>query len=139
MLVGLGIDVVEIARIRRSLDRFADRFLSRLLRPDEAVFLPSPDGPCWRIAEWVSGRFAAKEAALKALGTGLAAGIGLHDLRIVPNDEGRPLLSLHGAARERARRLGARTPHLSLTHTRATAAAVVILEGCPCPPPKKNC
>ena len=139
MLVGLGIDLVEIARIRRSLDLFADRFLSRLLHPDEAACLHSPGGPSARIAEWVSGRFAAQEAAFKALGTGLAAGIGLHDLRIFPDDLGRPLLSLHGAAQDRARRLGAKTLHLSLTHTRTTAVAVVILECSSCLPAQRSC
>jgi holo-[acyl-carrier protein] synthase len=131
MLVGLGIDLVETARIRRSLDRFADRFLSRLLHPEETAFLPFSDGPSVRLTEWVSGRFAAKEAALKALGTGLAAGIGLHDLRVLPDALGRPRLSLHGTALERARSLGTATLHLSLTHTRTTAAAVVILDSSP--------
>jgi holo-[acyl-carrier protein] synthase len=131
MLVGLGIDLVEIARIRRSLDRFGDRFLSRLLHPEETAFLPLPDCPPARLAEWVSGRFAAKEAALKALGTGLAAGVRLHDLRVLPNSLGRPLLSLHGAGREQARRLGAASLHLSVTHTRTTVAAVVILDNAP--------
>jgi holo-[acyl-carrier protein] synthase len=130
MLVGLGLDLVEIERIRRSLDRFGDRFLSRLLHPEEALLRPQGCRSL-RLAEWAAGRFAAKEAALKALGTGLAAGLSLHDLRVLPDALGKPLLSLHGPAQERARRLGAASLHLSLTHTRSTAAAVVILDSSP--------
>ncbi|MDR2162032.1 MAG: holo-ACP synthase [Desulfovibrio sp.] len=126
MIVGLGIDLVETARIRHALDRFADRFCSRLLHPDEAALLSSRQAA--RLTEWVSGRFAAKEAALKALGTGLAAGINLHDIRILPDALGRPLLYLHGPARKRMELLGAAGALLSLTHTATTAAAVVILE-----------
>jgi holo-[acyl-carrier protein] synthase len=127
MLVGLGIDLVETARIRRSLERFGERFLARLLHPEEAALLPGEP----RLTEWVSGRFAAKEAALKALGTGLAKGLSFQDLRVLPNALGRPVLFLHGAAEERARGLGAAAAHLSLTHGKSTAAAVVILESRP--------
>ena len=123
MILGLGIDVVELARIRASLERFDTRFLKKILTPEELLELP-PVHP----VPFVAARFAAKEAAVKALGTGFAQGIGPHDIAVRNDALGRPELVLSGRAEERAGKLGVRTLHLTLTHTRDNAAAVVILE-----------
>ncbi len=124
MLVGLGIDLAELDRIAASLERFGDRFLDKVLTPAELDGLP----PAGSRIPYVAARFAAKEAALKALGTGMAEGITLKDIEVERLASGQPLLRLHGRALERAEAMGARYFHLSLTHSRSTAGAVVILE-----------
>lgn len=130
MIIGLGLDLVDIDRIRRSLDRFGDSFLEKLLHETERAALPEiRDKEKARTAMRVAGRFAAKEAGAKALGTGFAEGIGLHDIRIGSLPSGKPELTFHGAAEDRARRLGVSAVHLSITHTETGAAAVVVLEG----------
>ena len=123
MILGLGLDVVELDRIESSLARFQDRFLARILTPAERAALPPH-----RLAR-VAGLFAAKEAAVKALGTGFSQGIGPQHLEILSDPLGRPVLGLHGPAGDRARALGAASWHVSITHGRTTAAAVVIMEG----------
>lgn len=128
MIIGLGIDLVELSRITKSLQRFGDRFYRKLLHPEELQAMSNLDIlPAQRMAEWVGGRFAAKEAAFKALGTGMANGIGLHDIRIRPDTAGKPCVYFYGNAQKRCGILEARKAHLSLTHTASTAAAVVIL------------
>ena len=142
MIVGLGIDLVELSRIRRSLERFGEHFLNRILHPSELAF--RPDGPkpgvfneaepgASRLAAFAAARFAAKEAGVKALGTGFSGGIGLHDVRIVSLPSGRPVISFHGQALAAANALGVISAHLSLTHARETAGAVVVLEAAPTP------
>lgn len=122
MIAGLGIDVVEIGRIQQSLTRFGGHFLHRVLTEKERAALPvSP-------ASYVAARFAAKEAAVKALGTGFAQGITLQDVEISNGQNGEPHICLYGAALLRMQALGAKHIHVSLTHSRQTAAAVVILE-----------
>lgn len=125
MIRGLGIDIVETERIRRALTRFGTRFLDKILTPDEQRDVHAGGHPS---VAGVAARFAAKEAAVKALGTGFAQGIGpLHaEVRRLPS--GQPALVLHGPAHARAREMGVTHCHLSLTHTRANAAAVVVLE-----------
>jgi len=123
MIVGLGLDVVELERMEASLTRFGDRFLARILTAAERAALPAVSLPR------VAGLFAAKEAAVKALGTGFSQGIGFGHLEILSDPLGRPVLTLSGPARERADALGATTWHVSITHGRATAAAVVVMEG----------
>ncbi len=122
MILGLGLDLVELPRIASTLERFGDRFLERILTPAERAALPP------RPASRVAGLFAAKEAASKALGTGFAQGVTFQHLEILPDPLGRPTLTLHGPARARAQILGATSWHVSITHERATAAAVVVLE-----------
>jgi holo-[acyl-carrier protein] synthase len=122
MIAGLGIDVVEIDRIQHSLTRFGAHFLQRVLTKKERAALPATP------ASYVAARFAAKEAAVKALGTGFAQGITLQDIEIVNGSMGEPCMSLHGAAQQRMQTLGATRIYVSLTHSRQTAAAVVILE-----------
>ena len=92
------------------------------------AFMPgftAPPGP--RIVEWMAGRFAAKEAALKALGTGLAGGIHLYDIRIKQDAAGKPQLFFHGKAAELSHAFGTTATHISVTHSAGAAAAVVIL------------
>lgn len=122
MIVGLGLDVVELARIERILKRFGTSFTNKILTPAERLGLPL------HAAAYVAARFAAKEAAVKALGTGFSQGIGLQDIEVHKEASGRPVLVLHGPAATRCAALGATGLHLSLTHGRDTAAAVVILE-----------
>ncbi|MDE5879613.1 MAG: holo-ACP synthase, partial [Desulfovibrio sp.] len=116
MIVGLGIDMTELARIEAAHARFGRRFLERFLAPGElAALAPMP-----RVA-FLAGRFAAKEAAVKALGTGFSGGIGPCEVEVVTGPTGAPGLVFHGKARERAEALGAARAHLSLSHERSHA------------------
>ncbi|MFP4315025.1 MAG: holo-[acyl-carrier-protein] synthase [Desulfovibrionales bacterium] len=122
MIVGLGIDIVELDRIERIVDRFGTRFTDRILTLREQGDMPRNAVP------FLAGRFAAKEAASKALGTGLALGVSFHSLEVVATAEGKPELRLHAAARDLARSMGVVSAHLSITHGRDAAVAVVVLE-----------
>ncbi|GFK95173.1 Holo-[acyl-carrier-protein] synthase [Fundidesulfovibrio magnetotacticus] len=122
MIVGLGIDVAELDRIRDSLERHGERFLHKILSEAEIAQRPRNAVP------WLAARFAAKEAAAKALGTGISGGVTFKDIEILSEPSGRPVLRLSGAALERAKALGVTHSHVSLTHGRDTAAAVVALE-----------
>ena len=122
MILGLGMHMVEIDRIARSLERFGDRFLRRLLTPEERAALSPP------AAHRVAARFAAKEAAVKALGTGFAGGIGMGHIAVLNTPLGAPEIFFTGPALARMRALGASRAHVTLTHSRDAAAAVVILE-----------
>ena len=125
MVVGLGTDLVEIARMEASLARFGDRFLERIFTPGEIAYCNARRKGA---AESLAARFAAKEAAAKALGTGISRGIGWKELEVVRHHGQPPQLRLHGRAAERAAYLGARHHSLSLTHGRDHALAVVVLE-----------
>lgn len=125
MILGLGLDVVEMSRMARVWKKFGLRFARKVLHPDEAACLETLRGSA---VQFLASRFAAKEAAVKALGTGFSQGILPADIAVVSLPEGRPMLHLHGGAREQFHRMGADTAHLSLTHGRETVAAVVILE-----------
>lgn len=134
MIRGLGMDVVEIERITHSLERFGRRFLQKILTPAEeqaldarGLHLESP-ATAKTLASTVAARFAAKEAAVKALGTGFTLGIGMHHIEIHSLPSGQPQILLHGPAAQRMAALSATKAHISLTHSRDTAAAVVILE-----------
>ena len=124
MIVGIGIDIVEIARIAEVYIRHRERFAQRILSDAERVYVLRHADPRQRLA----GRWAAKEAALKALGTGLADGIGWKDAEILNDDKGKPVLRFHGKALLRAMELGAVKFHLSITHSETVAMAQVILE-----------
>ena len=123
MIVGLGIDMTELERIRRAHARFGRRFLEKILAPGELAALAAHPRP-----SLLAGRFVAKEAAAKALGTGFSGGIGPCDIEVVAGPAGAPGLVFHGAARQRARQLGMRAAHLSISHERSHAVAVVVLE-----------
>lgn len=120
MIVGLGLDVVEVARVAQALARHGERFLFRCFLPGE---LARPHDP-----EHVAGVFAAKEAAFKALGTGWGQGLGWHDVVVERDAAGKPNLTFHGPAQMRAQILGAHRAHVSISHQRAVAVAVVVLE-----------
>lgn len=124
MIVGLGTDVIGVARIRALLGRHHGRFLARWFDPREAAWINAvADG-----SERAAARWAAKEATAKALGTGFAAGVVPSQIAVVRGDGGAPGLELSGAALARARTLGVRRQHLSLSHADGVAMAVVILE-----------
>lgn len=123
-VLGLGLDVVDLARFERTLARHGERFVARFSRPGEAKPLVGPP----RVAH-LAGLFAAKEAVMKALGSGWAEGIGFHQIEIVRAPSGAPSARLSGRARERAAAMGVARLHLSVTHDRGVAAAVAVLEG----------
>lgn len=124
MIVGLGIDLVEIPRIKSIYERHGDRFVKRILTAAEQAYVLRHKDPGARLA----GRWAAKEAALKALGTGLAEGIRWRDVEILPDERGKPTLILHARARERAAGIGASIFHVTITHSDGLAMSQVILE-----------
>jgi holo-[acyl-carrier protein] synthase len=124
VIVGLGIDVVEVARLAAALSRHGDHFIRRVFTAAERAAC-DPRGD--RVLAFAA-RFAAKEACFKALGTGWAEGLGFTDVEIVREGNQPPRLVLHGEAARRAEALGVTRSHVSLTHQPGTAAAVVILE-----------
>lgn len=125
MIVGLGIDAIDIARVERMLADKRDRMLRRLFSEGELRYVETKIAP----AQHVAVRLAAKEAAYKALaGNELARGIGWRDVEVLTRDDGSPELLMHGRAAERFAELGATRAHVSLTHSQATAIAVVVLE-----------
>ncbi|MFW5921018.1 MAG: holo-ACP synthase [Polyangiales bacterium] len=123
MILGLGLDVCEVARVRRSIERNGDRFIDEILTSDEREYCERRKDTAVPIA----GRFAAKEAAIKALGS--PQGLRWHDMRVIPAEGGPPRLELGGAGAEAAAQLGVERIHLTITHDAGVAAAVVILEG----------
>jgi len=123
MKVLLGLDLAEVDRVAGVLDRWGDRFVRRVFRPGELS--RSRRHPRAR-AEHVAGRFAAKEAALKALGTGWR-GLAFRDVEVGRDSHGKPTLSFHGRALDRSRELRVASTEVSITHTGTMAAAVVAL------------
>jgi holo-[acyl-carrier protein] synthase len=124
MIVGTGIDLAEVPRIAASIERFGDRFLHRVYTEGEIRYCESKANRLERYA----ARFAAKEAAMKALGTGWNHGVRWRDVEVSRQPGGRPAITFHGKAAEFANRLGAVHVALSLTHTAEHAIAQVILE-----------
>ena len=124
MVLGTGTDLIEIARIGQSIARYGDRFLARIFTPREIAYCQRKKNA----AESFAARFAAKEATAKALGTGISHGVTWLEMEVVREPSGRPLLQLTGRAAARARALGVTRISLSLTHSRDTALAVVIME-----------
>ena len=124
MIVGTGIDIAEVSRIRKAIERFGDRFLQRVFTPAEILYCDSKANR----AERYSARFAAKEAAMKAIGTGWNHGVRWRDCEVTRLPGGRPTLTFHGKAAEFAARLGVKHSALSLSHTAEQAIAQVILE-----------
>ena len=123
MIVGLGTDIVDMERIEKIAERFGERFAGHILHPEELEQwreIPHPT--------FLAGRFAAKEALVKALGTGFSQGIWVSDILIRKGVDGEPVAQLSGAALERLRALGGDTVHISISHDRHSAMAVVILE-----------
>lgn len=124
MIVGTGIDIAEVPRIRQSIERFGERFLHRIYTPGEIRYCDSKRNRVERYA----ARFAAKEAAMKALGTGWSRGVRWRDCEVVRLPGGRPTLVFHGKAGEFAARLEVKNIALSISHTVDQALAQVILE-----------
>jgi len=124
MIVGTGIDIAEVPRIAASIKRFGDRFLRRVFTEGEIRYCESKANRVERYA----ARFAAKEAAMKAIGTGWNYGVGWRDVEVCRAPGGRPTITFHRKAAEFADRLGAHHVALSLTHTAEHAFAQVILE-----------
>lgn len=125
MIVSIGIDIIEVARIREVLLR-TPRFAARVFTAAERAYCDSRGAVA---AEHYAARFAAKEAMLKALGTGWRGGIGWQDVEVGSRDSGAPYLILHGAVKDLFNSSGATTAHLSLSHTGEHAIAQVVLEG----------
>ncbi len=124
MIVGTGIDIAEVPRIADAIARFGDRFVRRIFTEEEVRYCESKANR----AERYAARFAAKEAAMKALGTGWNHGVRWRDVEVCRQPGGRPTLRFHGKASEFAARLGAAHVALSLSHTPQQAIAQVILE-----------
>lgn len=124
MILGVGTDLAEVARIRQSIDRFGERFLGRIYTDNERSYAGSKANAAERFA----ARFAVKEAGMKAIGTGWNFGVTWKDFEVVNERSGRPTLRLSGVAGDVAMRLGVKRTSITLTHTRELAFAVVILE-----------
>lgn len=126
MIIGVGMDMVEISRLRKILESsVGDRFLERILTPRERELAQQRRG---RLAEFAAGRFAAKEAVVKAVGCGIGKQIGFQDVEVLPDALGKPECAVAAAALERACISGSPRIHISITHTETMAAAYVIVE-----------
>lgn len=124
MIVGTGIDIAEVPRVGEAIKRFGERFLRRVFTDEERRYCDSKANRIERYA----ARFAAKEAAMKALGTGWNRGVRWRDIEVYRQPGSRPTIRFHGVAAESAARLGATNIALSLSHTPEQAIASVILE-----------
>lgn len=124
MIIGTGIDIAEVPRIAQSIKRFGDRFLRRVFTEGEIQYCDSKANRVERYA----ARFAAKEAAMKAIGTGWNYGVAFRDIEVSRQPGGRPTITFHGKAGEYAAKLGTVHIALSLSHTEQYAIAQVILE-----------
>jgi holo-[acyl-carrier protein] synthase len=125
MILGVGIDLEETARIRDSIERFGERFLGKLFTSGELAFCQGKANAVERFA----ARFAAKEAAFKALRASWSEGLSWRDFEVVNHPEGAPELLLHGQAAVQAAARGVVRTHLSFSHTKHYVTAVVVLEG----------
>ncbi len=124
MIVGTGVDLAEVARIRASFERFGERFRERIFTPAEIAYVERKANRFERYA----ARFAAKEAGMKAIGTGWKRGVTWRDFEVANLPSGKPTLRFHGVAARVAETLGVRNVSLSMTHTADMAMAQVILE-----------
>lgn len=124
MIVGTGIDLAEVRRIEEAIGRYGDRFIHRIYTGTEIAYVSRKANKFERYA----ARFAAKEAGMKAIGTGWKRGVRWQDFEVVNLPTGRPTLRLHGIAAQVAEKLGVKRISLSLTHTSEQGMAFVILE-----------
>ena len=125
MILGTGVDVVDIARMRRILDRSKERFVARVFTPAEQQFCDAHRDPVPHYAV----RFAAKEALFKAIGTGWAKGVAWLDAEVIRERQEAPILRLHGEAQRFSELMGVHKVHVSLSHSDQWAVAMVLLEG----------
>jgi holo-[acyl-carrier protein] synthase len=123
MILGVGIDLIEVERIKSSYARFGERFVNRILHPAEIAYCLSHREP----APFLAARFAAKEAISKAFGTGIGAQLSWLDMEVRRKESGEPYVVLHGGGLKLLEERKARTVWLSLSHTQAHATAVAIL------------
>jgi holo-[acyl-carrier protein] synthase len=125
VILGTGIDIIEVERVESAFERFGDRFLNRILLPSELAYcmLHKKPGP------FLAARFAGKEAVSKAFGTGIGAHLGWHDIEICRKESGEPYVVLHDKGKTLLDTRGGRMVHLSLSHTEKHATAMAILEG----------
>ena len=124
MIVGTGVDLAEVPRIRASIERYGEKFIQRIYTPAEIAYVERKANKFERYA----ARFAAKEAGMKAIGTGWRRGVRWQDFEVVNLPTGKPTLQFHGVAAEFANRLRVRNVSLSITHTAELGMAHVILE-----------
>jgi len=124
VIVGIGLDLAEVDRIRTAIERHGRRFVDRIYTPAEIAYVERKQNRYERYA----ARFAAKEAGMKAIGTGWKRGVRWQDFEVVNLPSGRPTLQFHGVAAQVAGGLGVRDTVLSLTHTATQGMAIVILE-----------
>jgi len=124
MILGVGIDIIEVARIESSHSKFGERFLQRILHPSEIQYCLSHRTP----GPFLAVRFATKEAISKAFGTGIGAQLGWHDMEIGRKDTGEPFAILHGKGKELMELRRGTNLRISLSHTQHYATAVAILE-----------
>ncbi|HWN99329.1 MAG TPA: holo-ACP synthase [Blastocatellia bacterium] len=124
MIVAIGIDIVEVSRIEEVFARRGERFRNRVFTDGEIAYCEKRGS---RLMSYAA-RFAAKEAVMKALGTGWGSGVGWRDIEVIMLEGGAPQIQLRGRALERLREIGGRKVHLSMTHTRDLAMAEVLLE-----------
>ena len=124
MILGVGTDLIEIERIQHSYERFGEGFLARVYTPGEIAYCMARKN----FAESLAARFAAKEAAAKALGTGISRGVNWREFEVRRQPGQRPELFLHGRAAEIGARMGIKRLSLSLSHSRTTSIAIVVAE-----------
>ena len=124
MILGIGTDIIEVARIQSSYERFGERFVNRILLPAEIAYCLSHKAP----APFLAARFAAKEAISKAFGTGIGAQLGWQDMEVRRKESGEPYVILHGGGETLLKTRGAKHVLISISHTQAHATAVAILE-----------
>jgi holo-[acyl-carrier protein] synthase len=125
MILGTGIDLIEVDRIRRAMERHGDRFAERFLLANEIAYCRIHRDP----APFIAARFSAKEAISKAFGTGIGAALGWLDIEVRRRESGRPYVVLHGKGEALFVAHHATALHLSLTHTALHASAIAVLEG----------
>jgi holo-[acyl-carrier protein] synthase len=127
MILGIGIDIIEVDRIQASYEKFGDRFLNRILHPNEIGYCLSYKVP----GPFLAARFAAKEAISKAFGTGIGARLGWQDMEVARKESGEPFVILHAGGQMLLQERQARAVLISLSHTQSYATAVAILESAP--------
>ena len=124
MIIGIGTDIIEVARIRSSHEKFGERFAARILRPGEIAYCLSHKDP----APFLAARFASKEAISKAFGTGIGKELGWQDIEIARKASGEPYVILHDKGLALLQLRGAQKLHITISHTTQHATAVAILE-----------
>jgi holo-[acyl-carrier protein] synthase len=125
LILGTGIDIIEVERVESAYKKFGDRFVRRILRPAELAYCLSHKSP----GPFLAARFAGKEAVSKAFGTGIGARLGWQDIEIRRKESGQPYVVLHDKGLSLLAERGGRQVHISLSHTEKHATALAILEG----------